>query len=99
MADVIKLNYPAMREMAAHCKHVAQRLQETIKMGQGIASQMENGALVGEAGQNFVQALREGFAPGVTKLMQKFEEVAKDIEGAIADMQAEDSEAGGRFGK
>lgn len=99
MADVIKLNYPAMREMAQHCKSVAQRLQETIKMGQGIASQMENGALLGEAGLNFTAALRDGFVPGVTKLMQKFEEVAKDIENAIADMQAEDREAGGRFGK
>jgi len=52
MAEIIKLNYPAMREMSQHCKQVAQRLQETIKMGQGIASQMENGALIGEAGQN-----------------------------------------------
>jgi WXG100 family type VII secretion target len=99
MADVIKLNYPAMREMAAHCRKVAQRLQETIKLGQGIASQMDNGALIGEAGQNFSQALREGFVPGVNKLMLKFEEVAKDIEKAITDMQAEDSEAGGRFTK
>ena len=99
MAEIIKLNYPAMREMAAHCKQVAQRLQETIKMGQGIASQMENGALIGDAGQNFTAALREGFVPGVTRLMNKFEEVAKDIETAIADMQSQDGEAGGRFGK
>jgi len=97
MAEVIKLNYPAMREMAAHCRKVAQRLQETIKLGQGIASQMQNGALVGDAGEAFVGALQGPFAQGVTKLMDKFNEVAKDIEQAIADMQAEDGEAGSRF--
>lgn len=98
MAEKIKLNYPAMQDMAAHCKQVAQRLQETIKVVQGIASQMENGALVGEAGQNFCAAIRDGFIPGVTRFSEKFNEIAKDIEGAIADMKAEDAEAGGRFG-
>lgn len=97
MADVIKLNYPAMREMAAHCRKVAQRLQETAKMSDGIASQMTNGALVGDAGTAFVDALNSGLKPAVIRLSQKFDEVAKDIETAIADMQAEDKEAGGRF--
>lgn len=97
MSEVIKLNYPAMEDMARHCKAVAQRLQETIKLGQQIASEMENGALVGDAGQAFTQVLRQDFNSAVTKLMQKFEEVADDIQKAIDDMKAEDSEAAGRF--
>ena len=59
MSEVIKLNYPAMEDMARHCKAVAQRLQETIKMGQQIASEMENGALIGNAGETFSQVLRQ----------------------------------------
>jgi len=34
----------------------------------------------------------------VTKLMQKFEEIAKEILQAIEEMQAEDGEARDRFG-
>lgn len=95
--DVIKLNYPAMREMAAHCRKVSQRLQETVKMGQTIAQQMQNGALVGDAGEAFSGALQQAFVPSVNRLALKFNEVAADIQKAIDVMQDEDSEAGGRF--
>jgi len=97
MAEVIKLNYPAMREMVLHCRKVAQRLQQTVQMGRGIANQMQNGALVGAAGMAFVDALNTKFTQAVTRLSQKFEEEAKDIEGAIADMQAQDSSVQGKF--
>lgn len=95
--DVIKLNYPAMREMAAHCRKVSQRLQETAKLGQTIAQQMQNGALIGDAGEAFSGGLQQVYVPNVNKLVLKFNEVAADIEKAISEMQAEDSEAGGRF--
>jgi WXG100 family type VII secretion target len=92
MADVIRLNYPAMQEMARHCKKTAARLMETARLAQSIAQQMQNGALVGDAGEAFSGALTGAFNPSVTRLSQKFEEVARDIEGAIQDMQ--DADAG-----
>jgi WXG100 family type VII secretion target len=97
MSDQIKLNYPAMQEMAQQCKSVAQRLQETIRLAQQVAQEMQNGALVGDPGEAFSAALNTAFCPAVNKLSQKFDEVAKDIEGAIADMQAADKSAGGQF--
>jgi uncharacterized protein YukE len=90
MADIIKLNYPAMMEMAEHCKATSQRLLETVRLAQAISQQMENGALVGDAGEAFSGALTGAFCPAVTRLSQKFEEVARDIEGAIQDMQSTD---------
>jgi len=97
MSDQIKLNYPAMQEMAQQCKSVSQRLLETIRLAQQIAQEMQGGALVGDPGEAFSAALTSAFCPAVMKLSQKFEEVAKDIEGAIADMQASDRSAGGLF--
>ena len=46
MSDQIKLNYPAMQEMAQHCKATAQRLMDTIRLAQQIAQEMQGGALV-----------------------------------------------------
>ncbi len=97
MSEVIKLNYPAMQEMAQHCKSTAQRLMETIRLARQAAQEMRNGAMVGDAGEAFSNALASAFVPAVTKLSQKFDEITKDIEGAIADMQASDKSAGGRF--
>ncbi|PKO13951.1 MAG: hypothetical protein CVU39_16350 [Chloroflexi bacterium HGW-Chloroflexi-10] len=97
MSEVIKMNYPAMQEMAQHCKSTAQRLLETVRMAQQISQEMQNGALVGDAGEAFSNALTGAFVNSVNKLSQKFDELAKDIEGAVADMQASDKGAGGLF--
>jgi len=97
MSEVIKLNYPAMQEMAQQCKAVSQRLLETVRLAQQAAGEMQNGALVGDAGEAFSNALQSAFVPSVNKLSQKFEEIAKDITAAISDMQAQDKGAGGLF--
>lgn len=97
MADKIKLNYPAMTEMANQCKAAAQRLQETAKLGQTAAQEMQNGALVGTPGEVFANALTSAFVPQVKKLADKLNEVSKDIMDAIQDMKSSDSGAGGLF--
>lgn len=98
MSDKIKLNYPAMREMSDQCKNTAQRLQETVSLGQKLAQELQNGALVGDSGEAFANALLSSFVPAVNRLSQKFNEVSRDIQAAIADMQAQDKGAGGLFG-
>lgn len=97
MADKIKLNYPAMEEMAQHIKGVQQRLGQTTQLAKSIAQEMQGGALVGDAGEAFVNALNSAFIPSVNKLSQKFAEVADDIKKAIQDMQAADKRAGSAF--
>jgi uncharacterized protein YukE len=95
--DVIKYNYPAMLEMAQHCKMVAQRLQDTAKMGPAIAGKFDSGTLIGQCGSDFGSALRDSFSPTVTRLSQKFDEMARDIQAAIDIMKAEDSNVSGTF--
>lgn len=97
MADVIKMNYPAMQDMAKHCKMVAERLQETVKLAQSTASRMEGGVLVGETGNAFSAGLREGLVPAINRLSQKFEELAADLTAAMGDMKEHDNDAGGKF--
>jgi WXG100 family type VII secretion target len=96
MADQIRVNYPALEEMSKHCQMVAERLAQTAAAAQKIAGQMQNGALVGEPGEVYVQALGL-FYQRVTKLSAKFNEVSNDIKQAMADMQQADSAAGNNF--
>ena len=91
MTDVIKLDYAEMSEMARQCKATSDRLAQTVTLARQIAQQMQNGALVGDAGATFAGALNSSFCPSVSRLSQKFAEVARDIEGAISDMRAADS--------
>ncbi len=96
MADRIRVNYPALEDMAKHCEMVAQRLAQTAATSKKIAGQMQNGALMGEPGEAYVQALGL-FFQRVTKLSDKYHEVANDIKQAIADMRAADQKAGSKF--
>ena len=79
MTDKIKLNYPQMEEMAQHLKSVEQRLLQTTRLARSAGQEMQGGAMVGDAGEAFVNALNSAFVPGVTKLSQKFGEVSDDV--------------------
>ena len=96
MSDQIRLNYPALEDMAAHCQMVSERLQQTAANAQRMAGQMQNGALVGPPGETYVQALGI-FVQKVMKLSGKFSEVSNDIKQAMNDMRQADGSAGNNF--
>lgn len=96
MAEKIRVNYPALEEMAKNCDAFAQRLRQTVSMANQAAQQMQNGAMQGEFGDVFAQALGV-FQTKVNKLADKFAEEAGDIRGAMSDMQTADNTAGSKF--
>jgi WXG100 family type VII secretion target len=96
MADKIRVNYPALEDMAKNCDAFANRLRQTVSLANQITQQMQNGAMQGEFGDIFVQALGV-FQTKVNKLADKFAEEAGDIRGAMQDMQAADNTAGAQF--
>ena len=90
MAEKIRLNYPAMEEMAKYCDYANQQVLQTMNEGLRIARQMRDGAMVGDAGEAFASALEGPYKNGCTKLAEKLREIGSDIRAAIADMQAAD---------
>ena len=96
MADKIRVNYPALEDMANHCQMVSERLMQTGATAQKIAGQMQNGALMGPPGEVYVQALNL-FVTRVGKLAGKFAEEANDIRQAMSEMQQADNAAGNNF--
>jgi WXG100 family type VII secretion target len=96
MAEKIRVNYPALEEMAKKCREAAQRLRQTAALGNQTAQQFQNGAMVGEFGERFCEALQI-FQGKVNQLADKFEEEASDIMQAMNDMKQADQKAGAKF--
>jgi WXG100 family type VII secretion target len=91
MQDEIKMDYPLMEEMVRTFQSGRETLQDTSTELTNIADKMEQGALLGDAGEAFSEALRGTLLSAVTKLSEKFEELENDIKYAVDQMrQAEE---------
>jgi WXG100 family type VII secretion target len=97
MADVIKMDYGQMEDMAKTFKDSSQKLEEVKSAMQSIAQTMEGGALLGDGGKAFASAIREQLVPAITKLGQKFDELQADVKGAEEDMKQADTTSKGFF--
>lgn len=97
MADEIRINFPAAEEMISSFNAGRERVQDTISEMLKVAGMMEDGALVGEAGNAFVEAIRDGMVVSLGKLDEMIEELAKDVADAMKTMQDQDSGAAGKF--
>lgn len=96
MPDV-QMDYDAIEDMARTFRASAQQLDETIMVMMGIAAQMEDGALIGDTGTEFVDALRGKFTPSVQRMRDKMEEEEKDLMNAVAIMRDGVDTAASRF--
>ncbi len=92
MAEVskIKMEYARMEEMARTFQQGSEQLKETLAQMQSIANTLEDGALLGQGGAAFVDAIRNKLCPAISRLEQKFQELQRDVVGAMKDMQAAD---------
>lgn len=91
MTDVIKMDYEAMQEMSRTFLAGAEQLEDTMQEMQSIANTMEDGALLGRGGDAFTDALRGKLSPALSRLIDKFRELADDVNKAMQDMQEADS--------
>jgi WXG100 family type VII secretion target len=92
-----KMNYDAMEEMAAVFRASAQQLDETIMVMTGIAANLEGGALLGESGQAFSDAIQQSLNKAVGRMRDKMTELENDIKGAVAYMRDGVDTARSRF--
>lgn len=91
MSDIIKMDYGMMREMAQTFLQGANQLDETMSEMKSIAQTLEGGALLGRGGDAFVDAINTKLCPSITRLKDKFEELAQDVLKAMEDMQSADN--------
>ena len=90
MSDEIRMDYGLMEDMSSTFSQGVEQLQDTVQSIQNIANEMEDGALLGQGGAAFVDALRGKLTPRISSLIAKFEELTTDINKAMDDMRTAD---------
>jgi WXG100 family type VII secretion target len=97
MTEEIKLVYATAEEMIQTFGKGKEQLQKTMQDMQGVASQLEGGALLGQGGEAFKEAIRGKLCPAINRLSDKFEELMGDVHKAIQYMQQADRTSKGKF--
>jgi WXG100 family type VII secretion target len=97
--DIIKLDYPKAEEMRKTFKAGSQQIENTLKEMKAIANKLKEGALLGDGGKEFVEAIQTQLAPSLVKLKAKYDEMDKDVAEAVKLMKASDKESAGNFSR
>jgi WXG100 family type VII secretion target len=91
MSDIIKMDYGMMEEMAQTFAQGVEQLQDTMQAMQSVANDLEDGALLGRGGVAFTEAIRDKLCPAISRLTEKFQELAQDVQKAMEDMKSADT--------
>lgn len=97
MSDIIKMDYGLMEEMSQTFQQGVEQLENTMQEMQSIANALEDGALLGRGGAAFTDAIRGKLCPAIARMTDKFNELAGDIQKAMADMKSADSTSQQQF--
>ena len=97
MPEEIRLVIPTAEDMIKTFVEGVNVLQETNSRMEKIASMLEGGALLGQGGVAFVEAIRDSLSPAIGRLEEKYQELAKDVKQAIDFMEEADQESKGKF--
>lgn len=96
--DKIQMVYADMEEMARTFQQGSEQLKDTLAQMQSIANTLADGALLGQGGAAYVDAIRTKLCPSISRLEQKFQELQKDIQAAKRDMEGADATSKGLIG-
>ena len=96
MPDV-RMNYDTMREMKSAFDQAKGQLEEILESTKKQGSEMEAGALQGQAGETFRAALSGPLASALQKLAEKMGELAGDVDAARRELEEGVRDARNRF--
>lgn len=85
--EKVRMNYGTMREMTKAFQAAKQQLEETLKAVTKLGNDMDGGALQGQAGQTFHNAINGPLTKSLKKLAAKMNELAEDVDGARARLE------------
>ncbi|HID51613.1 MAG TPA: WXG100 family type VII secretion target [Anaerolineae bacterium] len=91
MTDEIRMDYGLMEDMSKTFQMSVEQLQDTLSAMQNVANELEDGALLGRGGDAFTEAIRNKLSPAISRLIEKFQELAEDVNKAMEDMRSADT--------
>ena len=83
-----KMVYASMEDMAKSFDKGAQQIQDMVPAMAKIADQMEQGALKGQGGQVFQEALKETLTKKLNNIAKALTEMSADVTKAMAEMKS-----------
>ncbi len=96
MPDV-KMNYGSMENMEKAFHQAQQQVQDSMTQMEKVAKTLEDGALLGTAGDAFKDAIRSKLLKRMKVIADKMGELEKDINGALIATRDGVSTAQSRF--
>lgn len=96
MVDV-KMNYGSMDKMKTAFKQAHTQLNNSMDQMKSLAQMMQNGALQGDAGAAFVNAINRTLMKRMKALHEKMMQMEKDIQEAVNAKKEGVTTAKGRF--
>src|SRR3990170_6511325 len=97
MAADIKMDFDAVREMAATLRQASQGLEQLSADARRWSARVKEGALVGEAGEAMADAFSSTLNSKVLALAERTGEVGRDVLAALESFQGAIQESKGRF--
>jgi uncharacterized protein YukE len=82
MPDV-KMNYQSMENMEKAFHAAQQQVQESMQEMEKVAKSLEDGALLGQAGNAFKDAIRSKLEKRMKVIADQMGELERDINGAL----------------
>ena len=79
----VRMNYASMERMGKAFNQAANQLEETSREMEKISQSMEQGALQGQGGDEFREALTGKLLKKLQRLNEKMKELEQDIKGAV----------------
>ena len=97
MAREMRMVEPQVNEMIDLLRTSANKMREVSEAMNGLASTIDNGALVGEAGDAFSRSLRSTLNQSIARLAEKLEERARYVEKERDELKRAMSESGALY--
>jgi uncharacterized protein YukE len=93
----LHMEYGAAEDMEQRLNSAVAELQELITDMENIANAMEQGDLLGAAGEAFAQGIRGPLTNGINQLIEGYQDGARYVRQEIDDMKAAESQSAALF--
>jgi hypothetical protein len=96
-SDIKKMIYPEVEQMIQILGESCSKLQDTISEMDGIASSLEGGVLLGQAGDALAGGIRKQLIGSINRIIEGLEDGARYLETEHADMKAAEQKSAKLF--
>lgn len=98
MSDMQRMEYKEVDTMVSILRISAESLEETAQAMSNIAKTMQNGALIGQGGEAFFDAIMARFVPAIRRLSDKLKQESEYCQIERDDMYEAEQRNRGLFG-